>query len=101
MKSARLRRRLPMATVAERAQISTQTLARVERGDASVSMGIYATVLWVYDMGERVGRLAAAETDTVGLNLETERLPKRVRLPRRRDSESPPPTKILSPGKTS
>lgn len=68
--------------VAERARVSQPTLLRVERGDAGVSLGIYATVLWVLGMGERIERLAAPETDAVGLALETERLPKRVRLPR-------------------
>lgn len=79
-----------MAVVAERAQISRRTLLRVERGDAGVSIGIYATVLWVLGMGNRVGRLAAAETDAIGLRLEAEHLPKRVRLPRPRASASPP-----------
>jgi hypothetical protein len=90
LKDARLRRRLPMSVVAERAQISLPTLSRVERGDAAVSMGVYATVLWVLGMGDRIGRLAAAETDTVGLHLEAERLPKRVRLPRSKVAEPPP-----------
>ncbi len=90
LKNARLRRRLPMAVVAERAQISLPTLTRVERGDAAVSMGVYATVLWVLGMGNRIGRLAAAETDALGLQLEAEHLPQRVRLPSGRVAESPP-----------
>jgi transcriptional regulator with XRE-family HTH domain len=90
LKDARLRRRLPMAVVAERAQISRRTLLRVERGEAGVSMGVYATVLWVLGLGGRVGRLAAAETDTIGLRLEAVHLPKRVRLPRPQAHESPP-----------
>ena len=73
-----------MALVAERAMISRTTLARVERGDAGVSMGIYATVLFVLGMGARIGDLADPRTDEVGLALETERLPRRVRLPRKR-----------------
>jgi transcriptional regulator with XRE-family HTH domain len=70
-----------MALVAERALISRSTLARVERGDAGVSMGIYATVLFVLGIAGRVGKLAGAETDTLGRALEDERLPRRVRLP--------------------
>ena len=56
---ARRRRRLTTAMVAERAQISRPTLLRVERGDPAVSLGVYATVLWVLGLGDRLGRLAA------------------------------------------
>ena len=78
LQRARKRRRLTAAMVAERAHIARPTLRRVERGDPRVSLGIYATVLWVLGLGERIGRLAAIETDTVGLSMENERLPKRV-----------------------
>jgi hypothetical protein len=80
-----------MAIVAERAQISRPTLIRAERGDAGVGIGVYATVLWVLGLSDRLGRLAAAETDALGLHLEEERLPKRVRLPPRRTPTASPP----------
>jgi transcriptional regulator with XRE-family HTH domain len=83
LSAARRRRRLTMALVAERAFISRPTLARVERGDPGVSLGIYATVLFVYGISERIGELADAGRDTVGLGLEEERLPQRVRLGRK------------------
>ena len=76
---ARKRRRLTMAIVAERAFISRNTLTRVERGDPAVALGIYATVLFVLGLAERVGDLADPLTDRVGLSLETERLPQRTR----------------------
>jgi hypothetical protein len=47
-------------------------------------MGIYATVLFVLGLTERLTELAAAERDVVGLGLEEERLPKRIRVPRAR-----------------
>ncbi len=72
--------------VAERAQNSRPTLLRVERGDPGVSLGVYATVLWVLGLGDRVGRLAATETDIVGLILEDERLPQRVSTRRQRSN---------------
>jgi transcriptional regulator with XRE-family HTH domain len=75
---ARRRRRLTAEMVAERAQIARPTLRRVERGDASVGLGIYATVLWVLGLSERIAQIAASETDVVGLGLEDERLPKRI-----------------------
>ena len=84
---ARRRRRLTMALVAERALISRATLARVERGDAGVSIGIYASVLFVLGLGARVGDKADPGTDAVGRSLAAEQLPKRVRLARVRGSE--------------
>jgi transcriptional regulator with XRE-family HTH domain len=86
---ARRRRRLTMAMVAERAMIGRATLARVEQGDAGVSMGIYATVLFVLGRGERIGELADPRTDEVGRALEAERLPRRVRVPRTRPVGGP------------
>src|SRR5262245_11923207 len=84
LSAARRRRRLTMALVAERAFISRTTLARVERGDPGVSLGIYATVLFVLGLAERVGDLADPSGDSVARALEEEQLPKRVRLPRQR-----------------
>jgi len=67
-----------MALMAERAFISRNTLTRVEKGDPSVSMGIYATVLFVLGMTRRIGELADAASDRLGLTLEEEKLPRRV-----------------------
>ncbi len=77
-----------MAVLAERALISRPTLTKVERGDPSVSLGIYATVLFVLGFASRLGDLAAVEADAVGLALEEEHLPQRVRLPRARGKNS-------------
>jgi transcriptional regulator with XRE-family HTH domain len=78
---ARKRRRLTMAIVAERAFISRNTLTRVERGDPAVALGIYATVLFVLGLAERLGDIADPLSDVVGLSLEAERLPQRARSP--------------------
>lgn len=43
---ARLRRRIPMALLANRALISRTTLQRIERGDDGVAIGNYAAVLF-------------------------------------------------------
>ncbi len=76
---ARRRRRVPMQLMAERAFVSRNTLRRVEQGDPTVSMGIYATVLFVLGMADRIGVLADPANDRVGMTLEDERVPKRVR----------------------
>jgi transcriptional regulator with XRE-family HTH domain len=86
IRDARRRRRIPMAVLAERALISRTTLTNVEKGDPGVSLGAYATVLFVLGFADRLGEIVAAETDAVGLALEEERLPERVRLPRVRSS---------------
>jgi transcriptional regulator with XRE-family HTH domain len=88
---ARKRRRISTATMAERARISRPTLVRLERGDANVSVGIFATVLFVLGMHERLADLADASHDRVGLDLETESLPKRIEGPRKKRvaTESP------------
>ena len=67
-----------MSVVAERALITRPTLQGVERGDPGVSLGIYATVLFVLGLGDRLAELADARTDGIGLALEEERLPERI-----------------------
>lgn len=86
IRDARLRRRIPTEILAERASISRMTLYNVENGDVSVSMGTYATILFVLGMIDRVGNLADAGEDTLGRQLEEERLPKRIRLPRKKSA---------------
>jgi transcriptional regulator with XRE-family HTH domain len=83
IRSARLRRRIPTTVMAERAFITRMTLGKVERGDPTVSMGIYAVVLFVLGLTPRLSELADARSDAVGLQLEEEQLPKRIRLSRK------------------
>ncbi len=78
IRMARRRRRLPVELWAERAFISRNTVTRVERGEPSVSIGIYATVLFVLGMVDRLGMIADAATDGVGLALGEDQLPKRI-----------------------
>jgi DNA-binding XRE family transcriptional regulator len=83
IRDARRRRRIPTTILAERASISRTTLNKVEKGDPNVSLGIYTTVLFVLGMADRVADLADPRHDSVGLALEEENLPQRVRLSRR------------------
>jgi hypothetical protein len=69
----------------ERAFISPSTLSRAERGDPGVSIGIYASILFVLGMTDRIAELADPARDPVGQALEEERLPKRIRAPRSQD----------------
>ena len=88
IRDARRRRRIPAAIVAERASISRVTLLKIEKGDPGVAMGLYATVLFVMGMAERIGDIADAKNDSVGLQLEEERLPQRIRTSRNKGKKS-------------
>jgi DNA-binding XRE family transcriptional regulator len=81
IRDARRRRRIPTAIMAQRASISRTTLAKVEKGDPGVQLGIYAAVLFVLGLTRRIGELADVRHDEAGLALEAERLPQRIRLP--------------------
>ena len=83
IRNARRRRRIPVALLAERASISRTTLHKVEQGDPGVSLGACATVLFCLGMADRLADVADASHDSVGLALEEERLPERIRLSRR------------------
>jgi transcriptional regulator with XRE-family HTH domain len=92
IRDARRRRRIPVAILAQRASISRMTLSKVEKGDPGVSVGTYATVLFTLGMADRLADVADPRHDTVGLELEEERLPERIRLSRRQQSSKPEKT---------
>ena len=80
---ARKKRRISTVSMAERAFISRGTLYKVEKGDPSVSMGIYATVLSILGLVEGLGNVADRSVDTLGLDIDEDRLPQKVQ-PRRK-----------------
>ena len=80
LNEARRRRRLPMELVAERAFTSRQSLQRVEDGDPTVSIGIYAAVLQALGLADNLANLADPAHDIVGQSMATSELPKRVRV---------------------
>src|SRR5947199_1449851 len=79
IRDARRRRRIPVEITAQRASISRTTLVKVEKGDPGVAIGSYATVLFVMGMTERLADLADPKNDAVGLRLEAQHLPQRIR----------------------
>jgi hypothetical protein len=64
--------------------ISRTTLVKVKNGEQGVSIGIYATALFVLGMTERIADLADASHDRTGLDLESENLPKRISSSRKK-----------------
>jgi transcriptional regulator with XRE-family HTH domain len=71
-----------MAVVAERAFTSRSTLQRIEAGDTSVSIGIYAGVLQGLGLLEGLSQIADIGNDPVGQALASAALPKRAHLKR-------------------
>jgi transcriptional regulator with XRE-family HTH domain len=80
--NARRRRRITIALIAERAGISRATIGKIEKGDPAVSIGGYASVLFVLGMINRLSDLVNSAHDLVGRRLEDEKLPQRVRIPK-------------------
>ena len=87
IRDARRRRRIPVAILAARASIGRMTLNRIEKGDPRTSLGAYATVLFALGMVERLADVADPKHDSVGLELEAEQLPQRIRLSRWKEPE--------------
>ncbi len=79
LEKARLRRRLKMSIVADRAGISRETLAKIQKGDPGVSMGRYAAVIYAIGLGIDWMNLADIENDKIGRSLDEDRIPKRAR----------------------
>ena len=79
---ARRRRRITIKLMAERAGVSRATIGKIERGDPTTSIGGYASVLFVLGMTARLADLVDPALDLTGRQLEEERLPQRVRVPR-------------------
>lgn len=79
VRDARRRRRIPVAIAAQRASISRTTLVKIEKGEPGVAIGIYATVLFVMGIVDRLADLADPKNDVVGLELDEEHLPQRIR----------------------
>ena len=84
IKLARLRRRLPADLVAERAGISRATLWSIEKGAPSVSIGMYAAVLYSLNNMDS-DLLKIAKDDELGRKLQDLELLTPKRAPKRRD----------------
>jgi transcriptional regulator with XRE-family HTH domain len=77
---ARRRRRITMELMAERAGYVRTTIAKIEKGDPTVSMGAYICVIFVLGMLDGIKTLIDSNNDLIGQQLDEENLPKRVRL---------------------
>ena len=68
--TARKRRKQPLRAWAARLDVSVPTLMKMEKGDAAVSMGVYATALWIISRHEALGAVADPKEDVAALENE-------------------------------
>lgn len=98
LRSARLRRAISVADLAERAGISPSTIARLEKGDPGVGIGTLSDILVVFGLAGQLGELIDIRKDELGLALDTARLPRRGRssssaIRRRKEKNNASPDK--------
>jgi transcriptional regulator with XRE-family HTH domain len=82
---ARKRRGITMEEMASRMFVSRQTLARLEKGEPGVALGVLSSALWVLGLHDQIRELAAPERDEIGAFRERQKLPQRVRASGRSD----------------
>lgn len=70
LRLGRKRRKESLRTWALRMDVSVPTLAAMEKGDPRVSIGVYATALWLIGRDDALRDLAAPEKDSQALAQE-------------------------------
>ncbi len=84
---ARRRRQESQRTWASRLSVSVPTLIRMEKGDPSVGMGVYATALWLMGRHAALPEVAAPAQDLNALEQDIEAVRQRSkRLSRKPES---------------
>jgi hypothetical protein len=76
---ARLKRGLTIEMMSERTKVHRETYRKVERGHPGVGLGVYATALYALGFGTIFDALIDQSRDDIGLLLDKERIPKRIR----------------------
>ena len=87
LRTARLRRNLTTAEVAEKIGVSRFAVADAEKGKPSTGIAVYAGLLWAYDLVEQLASLADPEHDEEGVALALDRERLRARHPRKLDND--------------
>jgi transcriptional regulator with XRE-family HTH domain len=73
LKTARLRRNIPVQEVADRLGITRLAITRAEKGKASTGIAVYAGLLWTYGMLDQLAALAEPARDAEGMALSERR----------------------------
>lgn len=74
---ARIRRKESQRVWARRLGVSVPTLIRMEQGDPGVSMGIYATALWLIGKVQALPDTASPQADSTALEMDVREAAKR------------------------
>lgn len=69
LRLARIRRKLTIEEVAEKIGAGRRAIMDAEKGKASTACGVYAALLWAYDLLGPLSELANPNTDEQGLTL--------------------------------
>ncbi len=80
---ARQRRKESLKNWALRLGVSIPTLMRMEKGDPSVSVGIYVTALWLVGRQHALAELANPKEDLGALEIEVKKAKARHASPRK------------------
>ena len=76
---ARTRRRWTQSELAERMGVERRTVSRLEQGNSGVGLGVFLTALWIFGLWETAQSVADPTVDQVGIFMEKQRAPVRVR----------------------
>lgn len=79
LKSARLRRNLTVAQVAEKIGTGPRAVADAEKGKPTTAIVTHLALLWAYGLLEQASQLAAPDTDAIGHALADRRARARPR----------------------
>ena len=77
--SARRRRRITKEIMSKRAGIVINTLTKIENGNPNTSMAAWVSVLSVLGLTDNLKDICDLKNDEMGIILEDEDLPKRIR----------------------
>ncbi len=77
LKTARVRRNLTIAKVAEKIGTGPRAIIDAEKGKPSSGVGIFVALLWAYDLLEQLGSVADPGRDETGQVLALSRERKR------------------------
>lgn len=69
LRTARTRRKLTIEEVAQKIGTGPRPITDAEKGKPSTTIGVYAALLWAYDLLGPLGDLANPATDEQGLTL--------------------------------
>ena len=79
LRTARLRRNLTLADMAEKIGTGQRAVADAEKGKPSTGIAVYAALLWALDLLDQMTGVAAPENDAEGQTLALSRERARAR----------------------